>query len=182
MLWLLALAIGLVAGLLTGGSITNFARLRFRWPMLVIAAVVVREAVLLTPLNRVDGAQYVYALSLAAIVVWTIPHFKQLPGIWLVTIGGGLNLVVILANGGRMPVAAGLAGRLAQLGHSGQYTLMGSSTQLNTLGDWISFGPIPEVYSPGDVVIALGLAVVAFLGTRPRKGQTRAAYSGPNLP
>lgn len=173
MIWLGALVVGLAAGLLTGGSIDNFARLKFRWPLLVLAAVVVREVVLLTPIGRLAGSQYVYVLALAAIVVWTILHFDRLPGIWLVTTGGLLNLTVILANGGRMPVAANLAGHLLSRGHIGQYTLMGPDTNLNFLGDWISIGPIPEAYSPGDLVIALGIALVVFFGVRPLKTPTR---------
>ena len=70
MIWLVALASGVVLGLITGGRVDNFARLRFRWPLLVLVAVVVREVVLLTPLGRIEGAQYVYVLALAAIVAW----------------------------------------------------------------------------------------------------------------
>ncbi len=169
MIWLVALVVGLVVGLLAGGSIDNFARLRFRWPLLVLGAVVVREVVLLTPVGRLDGARYVYVLALGAIVAWTVWHFDRLPGIWLVTAGGVANLTVILANAGRMPVASDLAGALLRRGHVGQYILMGPDTQLNFLGDWISIGPIPEAYSPGDLVIALGIALVVFLAVRPLK-------------
>ena len=166
MLWLAAMALGLVAGLVTGGSIDNFARVRFRWPLVVLAAVVIRETVLLTPLNHVDGAQYVYLAALAAIVAWTIWHFDLLPGVWLVSAGGALNLLVIGVNGARMPVAPALAGSLLRRGEIAQYTLMGQRTNLNSLGDWISVPPFPEAYSPGDVVIAAGLALVVFLMTR----------------
>src|SRR2546421_12491798 len=110
MLWLFAIALGVVFGLVTGGRIGNLAGLRFRWPWLIIAAVVVRESVVLTPLSRVDGARYAYVLALAAIVVWTIWQFDRVRGIWLITAGAALNLVVIGGNGGRMPVAPGLAG------------------------------------------------------------------------
>lgn len=166
MLWLFAIAVGLVFGLVTGGSIGNLATLRFRWPWVILLAVVVREVVLLTPLNRVDGAQYVYVLALAAIVAWTIWHFDRVRGIWLVTVGAALNMLVIVVNGARMPVAPELANSLIRHGNVGQYTVMGSQTQLNLLGDWISLWPSPEAYSPGDVLIALGLAVVVFLAVR----------------
>lgn len=167
MIWLGALLVGVVIGLLTGGAVDNFARLKFRWPLVVVVAVVVREVVLLTPTGRIEGAQYVYVLALAAIVAWTILHFDRLPGVWLVTAGGLANLTVILANGGRMPVAAELAGALLQRGHIGQYTLMRPGANLNFLADWISIGPIPEAYSPGDLLIALGIALVVFWGVRP---------------
>lgn len=156
---------GLVFGLLTGGRVTNLSRLRFRWPWVLVGAVVIREVVLLTPLNRVDGAQYVYVLALAAIVAWTVVHFSRLPFVWLITAGAALNLLVIALNSGRMPVASEFAGMLARHGSLGQYTVMTSATHLNLLGDWISLNPLPEVYSPGDVLIALGLAVLVFVST-----------------
>lgn len=173
MIWVVAIVLGVGLGLITGGRITNLARLRFRWPWLILAAVAVRAAVLLTPLSRVDGAQYLYVLALAAIVAWTIVHFKLLPGVWLVTVGSALNLLVIVANGGRMPVTPEFATSLARHGTMGQYTIMGAQTHLNLLGDWISLYPVPEVYSIGDLVIALGLAILAFVSTATPVAQPR---------
>ncbi|HUY75075.1 MAG TPA: DUF5317 family protein [Candidatus Dormibacteraeota bacterium] len=172
MLWLVAIALGLVVGLVTGGSVDGFSRVRFRWPLVLLVAVVIREAALLTPLNRFDAVRYVYVVALAVIVVWTIWHFHLLPGVWLVTAGGALNLLVIGVNGARMPVAPALAGSLLGRGEIAQYTLMGPGTNLGALGDWISVPPFPEAYSPGDVVIAAGLALVVFLITkRPTRSQ-----------
>ncbi|MHB8590106.1 MAG: DUF5317 domain-containing protein [Candidatus Dormibacteraceae bacterium] len=175
MLWLGALAIGLVAGFVSGGRLDNLARLRFRWPWFVVAVLVVREATLLTPLNRVDGVQYVYLVALAALVAWTLWHVRRIAGIWLVSAGSALNLMVIAANGGRMPVAPDLAGSLAQRGHSGQYTLMTSYTHLNWLADWIALpGPmgrvLPEAYSAGDVIVAVGIGAVVALAMRSQAG------------
>ena len=42
---------------------------------------------------------------------------------------------------------------------------MGSATHLNLLGDWISLYPVPEAYSLGDVLIAIGLAILVFVST-----------------
>jgi uncharacterized protein DUF5317 len=161
-----AIVLGLVFALLTGGRLENLARLRFRWPWLLVAAVVIREAVLLTPLGRLEAARYVYVLALAAILVWTVWHWRRVRGVWLVSAGIALNMVVILANGARMPVAPDLAGSLLRHGTVGQYTVMGDATRLNLLGDWIALYPVPEAYSPGDVLIAIGLAIVVFSAAR----------------
>ena len=167
MFFIFAIVAGLVFGLVTGGKLGNLGQVRFRWPWLVVAAVVVREAVLLTPLNGVEGAQYVYVLSLLGIAAWTVVHWRRLRGIWVVTAGATLNVIAILANSGRMPVAPELAGSaLRHRGSIGQYTLMGPGTHLNQIGDWISLWPSREAYSPGDVLIALGLAIVVFLAVR----------------
>jgi len=166
-LLLVGLVVGLGVGIATGGKLGNLAHLRFRWPWLVLAALIVREAAVVTPLSRVDGVQYVYAAALAALVAWTVWHVDRVRGVWLVAIGAAMNLVVVLANGARMPVAPSLAGSLVQRGHVGQYVLMGPDTRLNWLADWIGVpGPLGGAYSPGDVVVGLGIGVVAYFATR----------------
>lgn len=167
MLLLVAVALGLIAGVAAGGKVGNLAHVSLRWPWLVVAALVVREAAVLSPLSGVDGVQYAYLAALAALVAWTTWHASRLRGAWIVALGAGLNLVVVIANGARMPVAPALAGRLLEQGHIGQYVAMGSGTNLGWLGDWIGVpGPLGGAYSPGDVVIAIGIAAVAFFATR----------------
>ena len=167
MLLLAALALGLVAGLLTGGKLDNLADIRFRWPWFVIAALVVREATVYSPLSRIEGIQYLYCAALAMLVAWTVWHIDRVRGVLLVAIGAALNLVVVVVNGARMPVAPALAGSLAERGHIGQYVVMGPGTNLNWLADWIGVpGPLGGAYSPGDVVVAFGIAGVAFFATR----------------
>jgi hypothetical protein len=169
LLFLASIAVGLLVGYTARGRLENLARLHFRWPWLVVATLLVREATVITPLRNVDGIQYAYAASLATLVGWTLWHVNRVRGIWLVAVGSGLNLLVIAANGGRMPVAPEVAGSLIQRGHLGQYTLIGSGTHLNWLADWIAlrWGP-PEAYSPGDLIVALGIAAVIALAMRSR--------------
>jgi hypothetical protein len=173
MLLLIALVLGLATGVITGGKVGNAANLSFRWPWFVLAALVVREAAVFSPLSRIDGIQYVYAAALAALVGWTVWHISRIRGVWIIAVGAALNLVVVLANGARMPVAPALAGRLVELGHAGQYVVMGPGTNLAWLADWIGVpGPLGGAYSPGDVVVAAGIAAVAFFATR--QGHTPA--------
>ncbi len=167
MLLLVALLIGLLGGITTGGKLGNVAHLNIRWPWLVVAALVVREAAVLSPLSGVEGVQYAYVAALAALVAWTAWHGSRLRGAWIVAIGAAMKLLVVIANGARMPVAPALAGRLVDRGHIGQYAVMGSGTNLGWLGDWIGVpGPLGGAYSPGDVVVAVGIAAVAFFATR----------------
>ena len=176
MLWIAALGLGLVAGLAFRGRIDNLAHLRFRWPWLIVAVLFVRAAVVLTPLSRVDGVQYVYLAALTALVAWTLWQIEMVRGTWLVAIGSVLNLVVIAANGAHMPVAPGLAGSLVHSGHLGQYTLITGDTNLGWLADWIGFsgigGVLSEAYSPGDLIVALGIAAVVALAMRSPTGST----------
>jgi hypothetical protein len=169
MVWLAAIAVGIVAGIAMGGKVGKLTRLRFRWPWIVLAAVIVRAATVLPPLNRIDGSRWAYVAALTVVLAWTIWHIDRLPGIWLVAAGSALNLFEIAANGGRMPVAPQVASSLIQHGPVGQYTVMGSGTHLNWLADWIvvRWGPL-EAYSPGDLIVAVGIAVVIVLAMRSR--------------
>src|SRR5437879_12144488 len=105
MLWVSAIVLGLVFSLLTGGNLTNLAGLKFRWTWVIVAVIVVREAVLLTPLNAIAGAQYLYLVALAAIIAWTVWHVDRGRGIWLIAVGATLNQLVVRDDGARTPLA-----------------------------------------------------------------------------
>lgn len=85
-------------------------------------------------------------------------------GLALVSAGAALNLLVICANGGRMP--ADTRGRPRYDGYIPGpdyrgYVPMNRRTALRYLGDWIAVGR--WIVSPGDVCIAAGVvtAIVA---------------------
>ena len=176
---------GLIAGLSTGGSIHNLLGRRLRWPLVVVAAFIVKELEIRTPLGGAALGPAIFALSMVVLLAWAAWHHDRLPGIWLVAVGIGMNLVAVLANSGHMPVAPGAAhfgpAQLREHGTFAQYVLAGPDTRLGWLGDWIVLpGPIgrllPQAYSPGDLVSTMGLVVVLFLTTRrlPKRTQTRA--------
>jgi hypothetical protein len=172
--------LGLLAGLVSGGKLRPLIDLRLRWPLVVIAALLVRELGLRGLLGPSVLAPLLFTASLGALVLWTLWHRATLRGAWLLALGITMNLAVVLANGGRMPVAVGAArsasSPLARHGVWGQYTAADPDTRLAWLGDWITMPSplgrlLPEVYSPGDLVAAAGLAVVLFLATRPAQAR-----------
>lgn len=178
MLLIAGAALGLAAGLLTGGSLGNLLSRRLRWPLVVVAAFLVKELEFRSPLGTSPLGPPVFALSLAVLIAWTVWHRNELPGVLLVSLGMTMNLVVTLANGGHMPVAPEAAylgpPQLRDQGTWAEYALMGHGTRLGWLGDWILFpGPLgrvfPQAYSPGDMVSLAGLTAVLFLATRPRR-------------
>ncbi len=186
MLLAAAAALGLIAGLLTGGRLDNLLARRLRWPLIVIAAFLVKELELRSPLGTSPAGPAVYVLSLLVLIAWTVWHRSELPGIWLVAVGMSMNAIAALANGGRIPVVAAAAHlgppQLRQQGSWAVYTLMGPGTRLDWLGDWIMFpGPIgrlfPQAYSPGDMLSMAGLTIVLFLATRPRAARSPEAIT-----
>jgi hypothetical protein len=169
--------VGLLAGLAADGRISRLAEIRFRWPVIVLIAYAAREFnVLYTPLARTWLAPLTYTVALTALVAWTVWHRDRVRGIVIVAAGMAMNLLVVVANLGHMPVPLWLADRgpreLIEKGVLGQYILAGPHTRLDWLGDWIvlpgTLGRIfPQAYSPGDLVATLGMAIAVFLSMRP---------------
>jgi Family of unknown function (DUF5317) len=167
---------GLLAGLATGGSLRHLLELRLRWPLVVLAALAVRLLGVFGPLATSPLTPFLFPASLVALLAWSLWHRNLLRGSWLIALGLAINLAVVLANGGRMPVsragAGGASSALVRRGVWGQYALAGPGTRLHWLGDWIFFPPpvgrvVRDVYSPGDLVVCLGLGLVFFFATRP---------------
>jgi hypothetical protein len=107
---------------------------------------------------------------------------RSLPGVRLALMGALANLVVIVANGGLMPThpaALERAGMTAMLAHlpdptgtrlprSKDVVLPIEQTRLWWLSDVLISPPLPRrtVMSPGDVLLAAGLATLAAQATR----------------
>jgi len=110
---------------------------------------------------------YFYLASLALLLLAAALN-RDLPGIGLLGLGLFLNLLVVAANGGLMPISieaarrAGLFDVIAALQATGRHrhvALMNEGTKLRFLGDTIVLGyPLPsaKVFSPGDILVALG--------------------------
>ena len=103
---------------------------------------------------------------------------RRLRGLLLIGLGGLANLVAIAANGGVMPMSAAAgrtAGMTAEAGFANSAVLEHPS--LAPLGD--VFAVPGAVFSPGDVVILLGAAVLVHTacGSRLRPRARAASVS-----
>jgi hypothetical protein len=89
---------------------------------------------------------------------------RGIPGVPLIALGGALNAIAIVANGGVMPADPALVVAAAQRGGEG-FVNSGvvADPHLLLLGDVIATPrswPMANVYSAGDVVILLGVVVL----------------------
>jgi hypothetical protein len=102
-----------------------------------------------------------YVLSCAAVLVCVLRNVR-IPGLAVIALGGGSNLLVIVLNGGFMPVAAEAARAAGQLPPSGYVTTIDmTSPVLQPLTDiFVVPQPLPlaNVYSVGDLLIVIGLS------------------------
>jgi MFS family permease len=99
--------LGLFAGLLAGGSITNLAAVRLRWVGLLFLAVIVRfatEAALTAHVPLVELFRlglFGAAFGLLLVGLWAN---RSHPGLTLAFIGILSNTIAIVVNGGYMPI------------------------------------------------------------------------------
>ncbi|MDX6198432.1 MAG: hypothetical protein QOJ79_1583 [Actinomycetota bacterium] len=173
-----ALLAALVLGWLSGGSLDRLGALPLHSRGLVFGAFAAQAA------GAVIGGP-VYPLGLAvsaALVVWFLKRNRGVRGTGLVSLGLLCNALVVGLNGA-MPVsvdAAGRAGTTTQhilIGDDPRHELADQHTRLRFLGDIV---PVrapwrPEVVSPGDVLIAAGLAQLVLIGMRTGRKPARHA-------
>jgi hypothetical protein len=148
---------------LAGGSLRGLANLRLRalwliWLALavqVIALAVVPEG---SPSAHAAAHLGTYALGLAFLVA-----NRRIPGMLVIGIGTVLNLAAILANGGQMPALPSALEAAGLEAEPGGFTnsVAAAGAPLWFLGDvfavpWPWF--LANVFSVGDVVIAVGMA------------------------
>ena len=169
--------LGLVLGLLAGGRLRNLAEIQLRWTGLLVAALVLRfatEAALNAGIDIVETLRL--PLLVAAFGVLLIPLWanRTYPGLILAFLGVLSNGLVILVNGGYMPIwepALTYAGLTPADVTRSFHVIVEANAQdfvgrLLILGDVIPM-PIPfiqNVYSLGDLFLGLGLAFFLFAG------------------
>ena len=180
---LYAVVVGLVVGRLTGGRVERLGDIRFRWAGLAFAAVVVQLVLFFPPVaDALDGAQAV-AIALyvgsTAVVLGVVVRNIRLTGLPIVVLGAGLNLLAILANGGLMPATPEA---LAAAGLPPESGFAAGSVVGDPALPWLvdrfalpSWLPLANVFSLGDVLIAIGIAVAVAAGMHARPGRSSAA-------
>jgi hypothetical protein len=177
--------LALVLGKLLGGRLSALAETRIRGKSLAFAAIglqLVAFPVDLLPWSTPSAVASGLWLASYALLVAMLLLNARLPGTPLIAAGLVGNVVAIVANGGLMPV------RDAALRAAGtDYHVHNNSIQLAkphlaalvdrwAAPDWV---PLANVYSIGDVLIALGTIVVVVAAMRaPVARAASAAASG----
>jgi hypothetical protein len=178
---LYAVPIGVALGYLVGGRLERLGSLRFDWAPLAIAGLIA-QILLFSPLASgiVDAAvgAAIYVASTAAVLVAVLRNVSitGMPFVWL---GAASNLAAVIANGGIMPTTAealATAGLEPVTGLSNSAVLANPAlaplTDVFALPSWF---PLANVFSIGDVLIAVGIVIVIATGMRrhvPRVSQT----------
>jgi hypothetical protein len=150
---------------LARGRLSALAELELRRPWLVLAAIgiqVVIVSVLPGSVGPLGEPLHLLSYLLLGAFAWSN---RRVAGVAIVALGGLLNFVVIVANGGVMPAdpdALAAAGKAAPKDEFINSTTV-ADPKLGFLGDIIatpSALPVSNVYSVGDLLILLGAFVL----------------------
>jgi hypothetical protein len=167
---LYAIPIGLLAGLVLGGRVERLAEVRFRLAPLAILALAI-QIVLFSPVGGAlpdDLARAVYVVS-TALVIGVVVANVGLTGVPIVVVGAVANLAAIVANGGAMPASPGALQALGAGIGANTNSVLVEHPALEPLTDvfatpaWL---PMSNVFSVGDVLIGVGVAVALAAAMR----------------
>jgi len=146
---------------LAGGRLGALADLRFRASWLLVAAIVAQVVIIsLVPQGSPALHDAVHIATYLVVAAFVVVN-RRIPWVWLIALGGALNFVAIVANGGVMPAdphALAMAGMVAD---RAEFTNSGAvaHAHLQFLGDvfWLPRSlPVRNVFSVGDVLILVG--------------------------
>lgn len=161
----------LVVGKLRKGKFSNLQDAEIhKWYFIVAAFLLEFASVLLSNKGFAFFSQQIFFIHFASYSLLFIGMYFNISKLSfkLILLGTFLNFIVIMLNGGRMPVSqdamvqAGLTADLAALqnGEIITHTIITKNTLLQFLGDIFLLPkpyPKPKVFSLGDVFMAVGV-------------------------
>jgi hypothetical protein len=171
--------LALLIGYMVKGKLTNLLAIQWRGLYLPIGAVLIEGVASLIHERRMldfDVTLGIQVLVYGLLIAFFVMN-RHISGLQLVGVGVFLNLVVVFANGGYMPVSTTMAeayGFVETLTGLKQGAIFGHNvltpeTTLSVLGDWIHIPPpywFPKSVSPGDLIMDFGFVVTIISGMR----------------
>ena len=168
---LYAIVVGFALGLLFGGRPAGLANLQFRWPWLILGGLLVQVVLFSDQVAKVVGdlGPWIYVGSTGLVFLGVLRNI-DISGMKIVALGAASNLAAIVANGGYMPASRGALEALGKTDptiYSNSATLehpaLEPLTDIFALPAWL---PSANIFSVGDVLIALGVVVVIVAAMR----------------
>jgi hypothetical protein len=169
---LYAIPLGIVAGLLLGGKLDRLADLRLRWAPLAVLGLLIQVALFTDPVSAAVGdlAPGIYVASTAAVLVAVLRDVR-VPGMAVIALGAASNLAAIVANDGYMPADPAALASVVELSPGYSNSVIVADPALRPLTDLYAMPPafpFANVFSVGDVLIGIGIALVIVFAMRVR--------------
>ncbi|MFC4767365.1 DUF5317 domain-containing protein [Effusibacillus consociatus] len=157
--------LGILVAKIRGGKFRDLLNVELGSLWLIVLAFLLQYAIIIFNPSFLNFA---VPLSYGLLLLFSYLNRNQLGFRWIQT-GLFLNLLVMTANGGRMPVDASVVGQFApeklsslSAGESGKHIAMSSDTHLNLLGDiFYLHAPYPHevLVSLGDILFSVGVFI-----------------------
>lgn len=173
---LLAFVLALAVRRMKGKSI-GFPEIKLRGTWLAVVAFALQTITRLLGIRGVEVAvkySLIIQIAVFALLFVCLWFNRKYIGLWFIGLGASMNALVMLFNGGRMPVSleamqkSGLKEVTDMIlsGADNKHAVISSTTKLEFLADVIYLpgfiGQGMAVVSIGDLVVALGLFVFIF--------------------
>lgn len=161
--------ISFIVGFLRKGNLRALAQLKLKWGWIFPLLLIVELAVFMLQndikfLGQISGSIYIVVYVLGLLFLFMN---RKNTGFTVIFIGVFLNFIVMVMNGGRMPVSVEAAavldpGYIEALKESlyAKHTMLTSSTNLGFLGDIIPISdpyPRTQIISIGDIIMNIGI-------------------------
>lgn len=180
----LTVVVGVAVGYLGGGRLRRLAAVSLTRVELLVAAVAAQAVLtgLTTAGVRTGTAGTALLLGSYIGLIAFVWANRALPGMVLVALGSGLNAVVVAANGA-MPVSRTAIATVTSDPVdivAGKHRLLEAGDRLPWLADVIPVPVLRQIISVGDIVLAVGVAVLVGSLMLPRgrhAGRRRAAVA-----
>lgn len=161
--------LGVLLGLLLGGRPANLGRVPLRWSGAIAGGMLVQIALFIEPVTvRIGDLGPPIYLASSFLVLSAVVSNWRIPGLPILATGAAANLAAIVANGGYMPAspeAMAALGR-AEIEVYSNSTMMHEPilaplTDIFAMPTWV---PGANIFSIGDVLIGIGVAIAIVVG------------------
>ncbi|MFD0826985.1 DUF5317 domain-containing protein [Neobacillus sp. M.A.Huq-85] len=158
-----------IVGFLRKGNVRAIAQLKLKWGWMFPLLLAIELVVFIFQnqykfLGQASGSIYIAVYVIGLFFLWMN---RKNPGFLLILAGVFLNFLVMVMNGGRMPVSLEAATVLdpsyvtaLKEGLYAKHTMLTSSTHLGILGDIIPITkpyPRTQIISIGDIIMNIGI-------------------------
>jgi len=168
-----------------GGDLSALGRVRVRYAPAIFGALAIQILIFAVfPHGSTELHRFLHIATYALAAAFVVAN-RRLAGMRVLALGATLNLVAILANNGVMPASRSSLRTAGMLASSSDFlnSAAVAHPRLLFLGDILpvpSAVPLANVYSVGDVCIAIGVAIAihGLTGSRLVPRARRAVVDG----
>lgn len=183
-----AIILGVIIGVIRNGRLSNLTEIYIRgWYLIILGVVIQYVPILLNILGFEQlNFEYITFIGMLLMVVALIMNL-DLKGIWMILLGGLLNLLGLVFNGFKMPIHLGSLQTL-EMNYFIESIRSGNLINYQLFSEFINwklalgkFIPIPKIYpfakvlSIGDIVMMLG--IILFISSEMKSNYFKRSSS-----